>query len=175
MSKHFIIPGLGNSGPQHWQTFFEKTIQGSTRIMQDEWDAPVCDDWISRINDTLEGEDLSEIVLIAHSLGCCTVAHWAQRYGKKIKGALLVGPSDIEHPVYTFPATGFAPIPLTAIPFPTIVVASENDHWVSMERAALFASSWGSELVSISNAGHINADAGYGEWPKGLEILKQLG
>ncbi|WP_208643582.1 alpha/beta hydrolase [Pedobacter miscanthi] len=24
-------------------------------------------------------------------------------------------------------------------------------------------------------SGHINADSGFGEWPEGLEILKQLG
>jgi uncharacterized protein len=56
--------------------------------------------------------DLSTVVLIGHSLGCTAIAHWAVTYNKKIKGALLVVPSDIESPVYTFTATGFAPVPL---------------------------------------------------------------
>lgn len=174
MKKYFIIPGLGNSGPQHWQTWFESKLDNCSRIQQKEWDAPTCSDWISTIDEALKTEDLSTVVLIAHSLGCTTVAHWAKQYNKKIRGALLVAPSDIENPVYTFPATGFSPVPLNKINFPTIVVASDDDHWVSKERAAFFAHAWGSELISIGDAGHINADAGYGEWPAGLDILQHL-
>lgn len=118
--------------------------------------------------------DPQQVVLIGHSLGCTAIAHWAKRFGKSIKGAMLVAPSDIENPVYTFPATGFSPIPLEKILFPTLVVASTDDPWVSMERAAFFASSWGSELVSIGPAGHINVASGHGAWEEGLELLKRL-
>ena len=86
-----------------------------------------------------------------------------------------MAPSDIEQPVYSFPSTGFTPIPLDRIGFKTVVVASSNDEWVSMERARFFARQWGSELVNIGDAGHINAVSGYGVWPAGLELLKKLG
>ena len=175
MTQYFIIPGLGNSGPEHWQTWMEQQGPNFRRIDQREWDAPSCPDWLDAIDQALEGRDLSQVVLVAHSLGCSTVAHWAKRSGKVIKGALLVGPSDIEAPVYTFEAKGFAPIPLERIPFPTIVVASTNDVWVSLERASFFAAHWGSELVNVGEAGHINAVSGYGPWPAGLEILSRLG
>jgi len=36
------------------------------------------------------------------------------------------------------------------------------------------AASWGSELINIGDAGHINALSGFGEWDAGLEILKRL-
>ncbi len=91
-----------------------------------------------------------------------------------IKGALLVAPSDIENRVYTFPATGFAPIPLQTIPFKTMVVASNNDPWVSLERAQLFANAWGSRLMNIGAAGHINADSGFGPWDQGLQYLQEF-
>src|SRR5512142_345110 len=107
MTNYFIIPGLGNSGPEHWQTYFEKQGGNFQRINQNEWDAPLCTDWISAIDKVVSGCDLSTVVLIAHSLGCSTIAHWAQKYRRQIKGALLVGPSDIESPVYDFPAKGF--------------------------------------------------------------------
>lgn len=174
MTNYFIIPGLGNSGEEHWQTFFEQAGNNFHRIVQQEWDAPDCNDWITAIDKALENYDLSTVVLIGHSLGCITIAHWAKRSAKKIKGALLVAPSDIEAPVYSFPATGFTPIPVDKINFRTIVVASENDEWVSLERAKLFAANWGSEFISIGNAGHINAASGYGQWQQGLEILKSL-
>ena len=108
-------------------------------------------------------------------MGCSTIAHWAMQYGKKIKGALLVAPSDLEAPQYTLPTKGFDPIPKTKINFKTIVVASEDDPWVTLDRAKYFANNWGSEFINIGKAGHINVASGYGEWIQGLEILKILG
>ena len=174
MTNYFIVPGLGNSGPEHWQTYFEKSGPNFQRINQQEWDAPVCNDWIATIEKAIENFDPLTIVLIGHSLGCIAIAHWAKTYKRQIKGALLVAPSDIENPQYTFPAKGFDPIPLEIISFKTIVVASEDDPWVSFERAKHFAKSWGSEFVNIGKAGHINASSGFGEWLPGLSILKEL-
>jgi hypothetical protein len=174
MTNYLIIPGLGNSGPAHWQTWFEKTIPGCIRIEQKEWDAPVLQDWLQAIDEAVAAFDPSTVVLIGHSLGCSTIAHWARHSRKQIKGAMLVAPSDIEAPVYTFPATGFTPVPLDKIPFKTIVVASTNDVWVTEARARFFANHWGSDFISIGDAGHINADAGYGQWKEGVSILKKL-
>lgn len=175
MTNYFIIPGLGNSGPDHWQTHFEHSGNNFHRINQQEWDAPASKDWIEKIESTLINYDLSTVVLIGHSLGCAAIANWANAYKKTIKGALLVAPSDLEAPRYNFPTIGFDHVPLTKINFKTIVVASNNDEWVSLERAALFADHWGSEFINIGDAGHINAVSGYGKWPEGLEILKRLG
>lgn len=174
-TNYFIVPGLGNSGPAHWQTYFEKSGANFRRINQKNWDAPDCSDWIKNINDAISEFDPASVVLIGHSLGCVTIAHWAAQSEKTIKGALLVGPSDIEAPLYTFPSRGFTPIPLRKLNFKTIVVASDNDPWVSVERAGFFASKWGSEYISIGNAGHINADSGFGDWQQGLEILNTIG
>jgi len=60
------------------------------------------------------------------------------------------------------------------LPFPTIVVASTDDPFVSPERAAAFANAWGSRLVTLPGAGHINADAGFGPWPEGCGLLAEL-
>ena len=172
-TRFFIVPGLGNSGPGHWQTYFERTNPAFTRIEQREWDAPDRAEWVETIEQALAGEDLSNVVLIGHSLGCTTIAHWANTYGHRLKGALLVAPSDVETPHYaTFPTTGFGPMPLQRLPFPSKVVASTNDPWVSLARAQQFAEAWGSELVVIGDAGHINAASDHGDWPAGLTLLQ---
>ncbi len=139
MTQYFIVPGLGNSGPEHWQTYFEKQLSNCKRIHQEEWDAPDCTTWITTIENTVAQVDLSQVVLIGHSLGCSAIAAWAATFQHHIKGALLVAPSDIEAPAYTFPSTGFTKMPLQKINFNTIVVASSNDPWVSFERASFFA------------------------------------
>ncbi len=174
MTNYLIVPGLGNSGPEHWQTYFESKGENFYRINQQEWDKPICEQWVENIDKKVLEFDLSTVVLIAHSLACSAVAHWAKKYKRQIKGALLVAPSDFEAPQYTFLATGFAPIPLDKINFKTIVVASADDVWVSLERAKYFADNWGSEFINIGNAGHINVASGHTKWVEGLEILKTL-
>ena len=175
MTQYFIIPGLGNSVEEHWQTYFEQSGPAFQRIRQMEWDAPVCHDWVASIEVAIQGYDLADVVLIGHSLGCATIAHWAGISGKKIKGALLVAPSDLEAQGYDFQAVGFAPIPARPLPFRSIVVASANDPWVTLDRARFFAGNWGSEFMNIGQAGHINTAAGFGPWPKGLDILASIG
>jgi len=174
MTNYLIVPGLGNSGPEHWQTFFENFGDNFKKIIQQEWDAPVCNDWVTAIEKEVSKYDAATVVLIGHSLGCITIAHWANKYKNIIKGALLVAPSDVEAQGYTFPAKGFSPAPTEKINFKTIVVASENDPWVSLERANHFADSWGSEFINIGKAGHINVASGHNEWKEGLEILNRL-
>jgi uncharacterized protein len=174
MTNYLIIPGLGNSGEEHWQTYFETKADNFIRINQKEWDAPNCEDWIKTIDVALANYDLSTVVLIGHSLACTTIAHWAKRYVKKIKGALLVAPSDVDVPGYNFPTVGFSPIPSEKISFKTIVVASTNDEWVTIERAQHFANNWGSEFINIGEAGHINTAAGFGKWDEGLKLLEKF-
>jgi uncharacterized protein len=175
MTNYLLVPGLGNSGPEHWQTYFENSGDNFYRIEQKEWDEPTCEEWIKAIEQKVLAFDLSSVVLIGHSLGCSTIAHWATKYNRQIKGALLVAPSDLEAPQYTFSAIGFAPIPLGKINFKTIIIASANDIWVSLDRAKYFADNWGSEFINIGNAGHINAASGHTNWDEGMRILKTLG
>lgn len=175
MTNYLIIPGLGNSGPQHWQTYFEQSGDNFYRVNQKEWDAPVCSEWVEAMDREISTFDPSTVILIGHSSGSIAIAHWATKYNKKIKGALIVAPSDPEAPQYIFPAIGFAPVPTQKINFKTIVVASSNDQWVSLERAKEFANNWGSDFINIGEAGHINTASGHYRWDEGLAILKTLG
>jgi len=172
---YLIVPGVTNSSPAHWQSLWEKEFPDEfRRIEQAEWETPVCDDWTATIEAEVRKEAPTPVVLVAHSLGCIAVVRWAQRFGTKIKGALLVAPSDCEAETYTFDTQGFAPVPLEKLPFRSVVIASTDDRYISLERAEQFAAAWGSELVNIGAKGHINAAAGFGEWPEGLELLKLL-
>ena len=173
-SNHvFTIPGLYNSGPQHWQTHWEYEY-GFTRIHQQNWEEPVCSDWIKTIDDTIIQCPIEQVILIGHSLACCTIVKWASRYQRIIKGALLVGPSDTEAPGYPPGTTGFTPMPLNKLPFPSIIIASSNDEYVSLERATFFADHWGSKLVNIGPLGHINSASDLGNWPGGYQQLNKL-
>lgn len=173
-SNIFILPGLGNSGEQHWQSRWEKKFPAFIRIHQKNWDTPVLQDWLTTINKAIESYPDEKIVFVGHSLACCTIAYWSTRYNKKIKGALLVAPSDTEAASYPPGTSGFQPMCLVTLPFKSITVTSTDDDYVSLERARFFANAWGSELVNIGKAGHINASSALGEWPFGLQLLERL-
>jgi hypothetical protein len=144
--------------------------------VQDDWLEPRLDDWLATLDRHIRG-CTAPPVLVAHSLACPLVAHWTTRagVGTPVRGALLVAPADVDSPDYTPDAVrGFSPIPLVRLPFPSIVVASEDDLFVSPERADAFARAWGSRFVILPRAGHINADAGFGPWPEGQQLLADL-
>ncbi|CAN5635543.1 alpha/beta hydrolase [soil metagenome] len=172
-STILILPGLGNSGEGHWQTIWQQQF-GFEKIEQSDWETPVCDVWIETIDAAVMQHDLNNIILVAHSLANTTVAAWFKKYNRKIKGALLVAPSDTEAETYPPGTTGFNPMCLDKLPFNSITVMSEDDVYVIPARAKYFADCWGSKLVSIGNAGHINVTAGYGKWEEGLQYLSEL-
>jgi predicted alpha/beta hydrolase family esterase len=87
---------------------------------------------------------------------------------------LLVAPADVDRPGCTPEILDFAPIPMQRLPFPATLVASESDPYCSIDRARTLASSWGADFVNIGDAGHINADAGFGEWRQGEDLLRDL-
>ena len=168
-----ILPGLGNSGDHHWQTLWENK-HGFQRIQQDNWDTPVKTEWLARVDDYVKKLEAKNVILVGHSLACSTIVSWAEKYNGHVKGALLVAPSDTEADSYPPGTTGFTPMPLFRLPFPSIVVASTDDPYVTLDRAHYFSAAWGSHLQIIGNAGHINVASGHGEWIEGLDLLKQL-
>lgn len=172
-STVLILPGLSNSGDLHWQTHWENQYH-FIRVEQREWETPSRSDWVETLDKKIEQQNTNNLVLVGHSLGCAIIAFWSATYRRKIKGAMLVAPSDTEAPSFPAGTTGFTPMPLNTLRFPSIVVASDNDYYVSSSRAKFFAEAWGSEYISIGEADHINAAAGFGSWPGGLELLKRL-
>lgn len=168
-----IAPGLGNSGPAHWQRRWAGRMTTARIIEQDDWNAPVLADWVARIHrDVMMAT--RPVVLIGHSLAVAAIVHTAARLADtKVRGAFLVSPPDFD--AETLPATAkpFKP-PTDPLPFPSMVVASNSDPLVRYERAQEFAADWGSDFQSAGDAGHINAASGHGPWPEGLLLFAEL-
>jgi len=170
-----LLPGLGNSGEKHWQTFWHEKFKNSKRIIQDNWDEPILEDWIARLKEEVQ-KLKGPTILVAHSLAVSLVLHWASSNNdKNIVGALLVAPADVDSPEHTPEIIrNFSPMPIIKLPFPSIVVASENDPYASFERKKYFAEQWGSDFVNVGQQGHINSDSDLKYWEEGQLILQQL-
>ena len=172
--QFLIVPGLGGSGPKHWQSLWERSYLGTMRVEQDDWDRPDRDGWISRLSLAVRGAP--NAILIGHSLGCSLIAHLADKDpGLPVAGALLVAPADVDAEDCPSPhLLEFAPTPLARLPFPAAVVASTNDPFGTIERARFFAKAWGARFVSAGPCRHINVAAGFGPWPAGEKVLDEL-
>jgi predicted alpha/beta hydrolase family esterase len=169
-----VLPGFGGSGPDHWQSIWERRNPCYRRVEQRDWDAPDLVEWLDALERAVTTCERPP-VLVAHSLACALVAHFAGNRGLPLAAALLVSPADVDE-ISTFYSEleSFAPMPLTPLPFPSIVVASDNDMYVLVDRAEAFARAWGSRLVMLEGAGHINAESGLGDWPRGQALLAEL-
>jgi predicted alpha/beta hydrolase family esterase len=169
-----VLPGYGDSGPEHWQSRWESADPRLVRVRQDDWLEPRLDAWLAALERAVAA-CAAPPVLVAHSLGCALVAHWVRRGGRVARGALLVAPVDVEALGTVVDAIRtFVPLPLVRLPFPSIVVASDDDIYAAPDRARAFAQAWGSRFVALSGAGHINAESGYGDWPEGRALLDEL-
>jgi uncharacterized protein len=167
-----ILPGFGNSGPEHWQTLWELRHPDWRRVNLGKWDAPACDDWVHALDVAVQACP-SPPVLVAHSLACLLVAHWVHRSARIPKGAFLVAVPDPKSVSFPAAAHGFVPVPLVPFTFRSLVVASANDPLGSLAYAKHCAMAWGSMFIDIGQAGHINADSGHGEWNEGYELFRQ--
>lgn len=171
------VPGLGGSGPGHWQTLWEQTRGDTARVDLGMWDTPRRNPWVTKLDQAIRQAE-APVILVAHSLGCHAVAWWAelagQPWGWPIAGALLVAPPDVDRAAACAQVRGFAPTARPLLPFPAIVVASENDPHADLQRSFDMARDWGAHFIDVGAQGHINAASGLGLWHEGQALLERL-
>lgn len=170
-----IAPGLGNSGPDHWQRRWADRMATARVVEQSDWDEPLLADWVDRIHQEIMLAT-RPVVLIGHSLGASAIVHTATLRLKdtKVRGAFLVAPPDIERDDAPEEILNFGDVPTSPLPFPSMVVGSISDPYCAYERTQGFAADWGSDFHSAGDAGHINIASGHGPWPEGLLLFGEL-
>ncbi|MBY4599109.1 alpha/beta hydrolase [Ottowia caeni] len=170
----FNLPGWQGSGPEHWQSRWE-LLHGYSRVEQHDWMRPLRGDWTARLEEVVLASR-APVMLAAHSLGCILVSWWAahSRHTDRVVGALLVAPPDVEREDNRQVLHGWAPIQRQPLPFKSVVVASSDDSFCSLDRASHFAAGWGASLYHLGAKGHINADSGLGDWDEGHALLLDL-
>jgi predicted alpha/beta hydrolase family esterase len=169
-----LLPGWQDSDPGHWQSRWER-LHGAQRVQQDDWWWPRRGDWMARLEDTLLAEE-RPAVLIAHSMGCLLVAAWAghSMHADRVTGALLVALPDVERGDMPPQLQAWSPIPRARLPFPTVAVLSDDDPYCAIDRARSLATAWGSRIVELPAAGHINTLTGLGDWADGWRLAEEL-
>ncbi len=193
-STTLIVPGLYGSGDAHWQSWLERELASAQnivrRVQQRDWNVARLADWTRQVGDAIDAA-IGPVWIVAHSFGCLATVAAAAGRGEQVAGALLVAPANPErfaaeglleslpasageHTAAPASATISASLPHAPLGFPSMVVASSNDPWMRLTAASVWADRWGAQFECIGRAGHINADAGFGAWPQGLALFRQL-
>ncbi|PPQ39658.1 hypothetical protein SAMN06265338_10489 [Rhodoblastus acidophilus] len=177
-----IVPGLGGSGPDHWQNRWGQKLSTARLVTQADWERPRREPWVSNILREIDAST-RPVVLIGHSLGALAAASALAEHGRagqgggKVKAAFLVAPPDLS-------AAGLASFPIdsafkekapqAALQVPGVLVASRSDPFADWAFAERLADVWALDLADAGDAGHINAESGHGPWPEGLMRLAGL-
>lgn len=173
MTTKITLPGIGNSGAAHWQTYWERADKSFVRFSPTSWDQPDLNDWMTALDQAVAASEEPPI-LVAHSLACLLVAHWQAHSSLPILAALLVAVPDPKSKVFPREASSFGPASLGPLRFPARIVASENDPYGSPAYTRETARAWQVPVTFVGAVGHINGAAGLGEWREGKAILADL-
>ena len=172
-----MLPDLDCNGQGYWQHDWIETRLDCRAIDLCNASTPDRNSWVMRLDHALRGLD-APVILVGHGVGALTIAAWAglmsSEIEKAVAGALLIGPSDPVGADADPRLKGFAPVPSAIFSFPALVVASDDDHSVSVDRAFSMARQWGAGFARFGECGHFSPRDGLGWWPEGEELLDRF-
>lgn len=173
MTHTLIVPGVGGSDADHWQSWLQRRLYSCSRVQQPDWNLPILSDWIDNFILALKPIE-ANVQVVAHSFGCLTsVAALAQypELQSKIKKLLLVAPANPAR----FGDAGFARdshndyadyFHQLKINVPVEMIISENDPWLNFADAKALAKAWQITPRNLGQVGHINVASGFGPFPE---------
>ena len=168
-----IIPGYEGSGPVHWQSRMVGKLSTARIVDQPDWLHSSQAVALAQIVKAVE-QATRPVVFVAHSLGNILVAQAVPQLTKaglidSVKGAYMVSvPAARALSELADVDPAFGDIPRETLPFRSVLVASSNDPFATMEEAADISAAWGSQLIEAGEQGHINTASGHGPWPEGM-------
>ena len=173
-----IVPGVGGSEHDHWQSWLQRQLKSCSRVQQQDWNKPVLHEWIEQFVKTVQAIQ-EPIQIVAHSFGCLTtVAALAQHpeLNQNIKNLVLVAPANPAR----FGDAGFARdsqndyqqyFHQLKLQVPTQMIISENDPWLNFQDALQLAKAWKIRPKNLGQVGHINVASGFGPFPEIYDFL----
>ncbi len=173
--KVLILHGWGGSDYPHWQAWVASELIKDNYIVSfpalPKRDEPTLEEWM----DTLKKEfdHFKPDIVLCHSLANALWFHFVNTYDiKPIEKLMLVAPvsKKVIDEVGTFYPY---PIPSDLKSDEIIMVGSTNDPYMTVEEAIELQSNLNVGLKILDDAGHINADSGYGELSCAIDWIKR--
>ena len=177
--KLLLLHGWGGSDFPHWQSWLAAEVAkeyGCVDFLRlPDFDTPKLERWLEAASKELRS--FRPDTVVCHSLGNTLWFHLCNEglIEEEIHHLLLVAPPsmqcDIEELASFFPVRP----PKNLHAKSTLMVVSDNDPYMSMQEAEYLQKRLNVPMEILHDAGHINAESGYGEWQWILRHLKKSG
>ncbi|MDQ1297861.1 MAG: serine hydrolase [Campylobacterota bacterium] len=166
--KTLLLHGWGGSDNPHWQAWLAGEIAKDYGMVAfpllDNPHFPTKNRWMTQVKELMA--QFQPEVVICHSLGNILWLHLCNE-GEidPVKRLLLVAPPRLDLELDTLKSFFPVSIPDFLYAEEALLVTSTNDPYMSSEEASTLQEVLDIEMKVLENAGHINADSGFGEWP----------
>jgi hypothetical protein len=174
--KVLLLHGWGGSNSPHWQSWLAAEIAreyGSVSFLEfSDYDFPKLDVWKKELQKELE--TFKPDIVICHSLANILWFHLCSDASiEEVEKLFLVAPPSLECKIEELGSFFPLSAPKKLYAKETLLVSSTNDPYMTLLEAKELEKKLNIEMKILQNAGHINADSGFGEWPWILQEVKK--
>ncbi len=173
--KTLILHGWGGSDWPHWQAWLAAELAKSYGTVSfpliQHPHYPHLNRWKKEVRRHLE--DFRPHTVVCHSLANTLWFHLCHDgLPFMVERLLLVAPPRLDCEIETIKS--FFPVapPDSLFAHDATMVVSTDDPYMRLEEAQALQKRLGIPMKVLENAGHINAESGYGPWPWILDFLK---
>ncbi|UPT77682.1 alpha/beta hydrolase [Sulfurovum sp. XGS-02] len=169
--KVLILHGWGGSDAPHWQAELAAAVAKAYGTVSfpllDNCHFPSKNRWVKQLKEILR--DFEPDTVVCHSLAN-TLWFWLceeedfMRKIPQIKRLFMVSPPSLTTDIDTIKTFFPCSLPKNLYAKEIQMIVSDNDPYIQVEEAKNMAEQYEVPLTVIKDAGHINADSGYGKW-----------
>jgi len=161
-----ILHGWGGSDFPHWQSHLASKVAkeyGTVSFpLLDNCHFPSKNRWVKQVKKILK--EFKPNTVVCHSLAN-TLWFWlCQEEMETVERLFMVSPPSLSTKEDTIKTFFPCSIPQNIYAKELHLIVSDNDPWVKLDEAKKMAETIGATYTVVEDAGHINADSGYGKW-----------
>ena len=162
-----LLHGWGGSDDPHWQALLAGKIATNYGTvcfpLLDNCHFPSKNRWLKQTKEIIAR--FQPTTVVCHSLGN-TLWFWLCQEPNipTLQRLIMVSPPSLNTTEKTIKSFFPCQIPNNIHAKNIELIVSDNDPWISIDESKEIADAIGANYTLIENAGHINADSGYGEW-----------
>ena len=167
MNKVLILHGWGGSDAPHWQSELAAEIAKNYGTVSfpllDNCHFPSKNRWVRQVKKILK--EFQPTTVVCHSLAN-TLWFWLCQEEEMltVEQLFMVSPPSLQTTEATIKTFFPCEIPKNIHAKSVELIVSNNDPWIELKEAQEIAKSINANYRVIENAGHINADSGFGRW-----------